>query len=300
MPRVIDVILNAGSGSTADDTSAQIVDLCRARDIEARLHELKEGVDGEALVEKAAAEDGEILIACGGDGTVSLVAGAAVKAKKTIGVLPLGTLNNFSKDIEIPQVLEEAIDIIAAGHTSYVDIAEVNGQTFINNSSIGLYPRIVHDREKQQRLGRGKWFAAFWAALKVLRFSHFLRVKLLVNGKEFIGKTPFVFVGNNDYDMDLYNIGRRPRLDDGKLSVYFLRRGGRWGVIMMLVKTMIGSLSQWSDFEHIETEEITIISRKKVLPVAFDGEVQAMPTPLTYRIHPRALTVITPAPKTEE
>ena len=300
MPRAIDVILNAGSGSTADETGDQIVELFRAKNIDARIHELKEGVDGEALVKKAAAADGDVIVACGGDGTVSLVAAAAYRVNKTVGVLPLGTLNNFSKDIGIPQTLEEAIDIVAGGHTFDVDIAEVNGQTFINNSSIGLYPRIVHDREKQQRLGRGKWFAAFWAALKVLRFSHFLRVKLVVDGKEFTGKTPFVFVGNNDYDMDLYNIGRRPRIDGGKLSVYFLRRGGRWGVIKMLVKTLIGSLSQWSDFEHIETEEITIISRKKYLPVAFDGEVTAMESPLVYKIHARGLTVITPAPGTEE
>jgi diacylglycerol kinase family enzyme len=164
----------------------------------------------------------------------------------------------------------------------------------VNNSSIGLYPRIVRDRDRQQRLGRGKWFAALWAAFKAVRFSHFLRVSLLIDGKEIRRKTPFVFIGNNDYEMDIYNIGRRPELDQGKLCVYFLRRGSRWGVILMLLKTLLGNIKQWEDFEEIQTDEITIISRKKRLPVAFDGEVKVMATPLRYKIHPRALTVIVP------
>lgn len=295
MARVINVLLNAGSGSTGDTTRDEIVRLFRSHDVDAHVFELKGGRDAEKLAKEAAADDCDTVVAAGGDGTVSLMAAEAFRTKKTLGVLPLGTLNNFSKDIGIEPTLEGAIATVAAGDVARLDIAEVNGQTFINNSSIGLYPRIVHDREKQQRLGRGKWFAAFWAALKVVRFSHFLRVRLVVDDKEFSGKTPFVFVGNNRYDMDLYNIGRRPRIDEGKLSVYFLRRGGRWGVIVMLLKTVTGRLMQWTDFEEVSCREITIISRKKYLPVAFDGEVKVMKTPLTYRTNPGEFRVIVPA-----
>lgn len=290
--RSADVILNAGSGGTADETAKRIVGLFREAGVEARVHELHEGDDINDLVRKAVEAEGDALVACGGDGTVNAVASAAIEHKRPLGVLPLGTLNNFSKDLGIPQELEDAVRLIVDGRTVRVDAAEVNGRVFINNSSIGLYPRIVLHREKQQeRLGRGKWFAAFWAALKVLRFSHFLRVRLVVEGKEFRGTTPFVFVGNNVYEMDLYNIGRRPRLDEGKLSVYFLRRGGRWGVIVMLLKTFTGRVKQWEDFEELQAAELTIVSKKKRLLVAFDGEVAAMATPLEYKSLPLALEV---------
>ncbi len=294
MLRSIDVVLNAGSGGTVGETAQDIVSQFGEHGVEARVHELREGGDIKSVVSQAINGRGDALVACGGDGTVNAVAAAALETGKPLGVLPLGTLNNFSKDLGIPQDLASAVKVVIEARTTRIDVAEVNGQIFINNSSIGLYPRIVHDREKQQRLGRGKWFAALWAALKVLRFSHFLHVRLICDGVEYRGKTPFVFVGNNDYDMDLYNIGRRERLDAGKLSVYFLRRGGRLGVIVMLLKTMIGRVKQWDDFEEIQTDELTIVSRKKILPVAFDGEVVAMETPLNYKILPLSLEVIVP------
>ena len=299
MLRSIDVVINGGSGGTAGETANEIVSQFGEHGVETRVHELREGGDIKAVVDQAVQGGGDALVACGGDGTVNAVAAAALEAGKPLGVIPLGTLNNFSKDLGIPQDLAEAIKVVAEARTRCIDVAEVNGQIFINNSSIGLYPRIVHDREKQQRLGRGKWFAAFWAALKVLRFSHFLNVRLICDGVEYRGKTPFVFVGNNDYDMDLYNVGRRERLDEGKLSVYFLRRGGRWGVIVMLLKTMIGRVKQWDDFEQLQTDELTIVSRKKALPVAFDGEVAAMETPLNYKVLPHSLEAIVPAESPE-
>jgi diacylglycerol kinase family enzyme len=99
--------------------------------------------------------------------------------------------------------------------------------------------------------------------------------------------------------MDFFNIGRRARLDDGKLSVYFLHKSGRRGLFMLALRTLFGRLRQTKDFEEINTGEITIETRKKNLPVAFDGEVEFLQTPLCYKIHPQALRVIVP-PETDE
>jgi len=209
-------------------------------------------------------------------------------------VLPLGTLNHFSKDLGIPQTIDGAVETIATGDIKLIDLAEVNGRIFINNSSIGLYPRIVLRRKEEQRLGRGKWSAAFWAALQMFRLSPFLKVRIEFDGKQLLRKTPFVFVGNNEYEMDLYNIGRRESLDDGELSIYFLHRGGRWGITLLVFHTLLGGLRQWKDFEEVSTESVTIQTRKKKLHVALDGEVRTMETPLDYRTRPKALRVIVP------
>ena len=90
------------------------------------------------------------------------------------------------------------------------------------------------------------------------------------------------------------HIGRRPKLDEGKLSVYFLHRGGRWGVILLLFHTLFGNLRQWKDFEEVSSEEVLIEMRKSRMNVAFDGEVSVLQTPLHYRIRPRALKVVVP------
>lgn len=292
----IEVIINAGSGSVlGEETSQSLRERFIAYGIRANVHLAKTGAEIELLARHAVEGDANIVIAGGGDGTISTVAAEVAKAGRILGVLPLGTLNNFSKDLGIPQDVRGAVRLIANGETRLIDLAEVNGRIFINNSSIGLYPKIVIHREEQQRLGSGKWNAAFWAALRMFRLSPFLKVNIELAGRQFQRKTPFVFVGNNDYEMNLYNIGRRPALDNGKLSVYFLHRSGRWGVMLLLFHTAFGKLKQWKDFEEVNTDEVIIQTRKKRLHVAFDGEVRIMETPLRYKILPGALRVIAPA-----
>jgi YegS/Rv2252/BmrU family lipid kinase len=294
MARPIEVIINAGSGSVlGEETAQRLRDRFIEQGVPANVHFASSGGEVESLA-KRAVEHADIVVAGGGDGTISTVAVEVARAGKTLGVLPLGTLNNFSKDLGIPQDLSGAVETIAAGESKLIDLAEVNGRVFVNNSSIGLYPKIVLRRVEQQRLGRGKWSAALWAALQMFRLSPFLKVRIEIAGKTFLRKTPFVFVGNNEYEMDLYNIGRRVSLDEGALSVYFLHRGGRWGVVLLLVHTLFGRLRQWKDFEEVSTDEITIQTRRKKLHVALDGEVREMQTPLCYRIRPGALKVIVP------
>lgn len=293
----IEVIINAAGGSFVEGvTEHALEEAFAAAGLDANVSCARTGEQIGEFAEAACSSDAKIIVAGGGDGTISSVAALVSKTDKIFGVLPLGTLNNFSKDLGIPQDINEAIALIAAGNTTRIDLADLNGRVFINNSSIGLYPRIVRNRvQQQQRLGYGKWRAAFWATIKMFRVSPFLKIGLVVDGKFFIRNLPFLFVGNNRYEMDLYNIGRRPSLSDGKLSIYFLHRGGRLGVLRMLFRTLTGRVKQWRDFEEVLTDSITIQTRRRYLNVAFDGEISMMATPLKYSIIPDALTVIVPS-----
>lgn len=296
MSAPVHVIVNAGSGSVLGDETAQSLrERFIAFGIKAEVYLARGGKEIVQLAREAAEGEAELIVAGGGDGTISTVAIEASSSGKTLGILPLGTLNNFSKDLGIPQNLNAAVRTIAQGEVREVDLAECNGRIFINNSSIGLYPKMVVRREQQQqKLGRGKWAAAFWASLRLFRISPFLKVDIELDGKVFQRKTPFVFVGNNEYEMDMYNIGRRPSLEEGKLSLYFLHREGRWGLIVLLWKTVSGRLKQWKDFEAVATEHVTIKARQSRLRVAFDGETSLVSPPLEYRIRPKALKVIVP------
>ena len=300
MSTPIEVIVNAGSGSVEEEPTRQrLTELFKENNLTANIQLAKDGSEIVKFARRATQSAAEIIVAGGGDGTISAVAQEVAGTNKTLGVLPLGTLNNFSKDLQIPQNIDEAVKIIAENHVRIIDVGEVNGQIFINNSSIGLYPHIVKRREHQQELGHGKWRATFWAALKILRRSPFLSVKLHSEEGVELVKTPFVFVGNNDYEMDFFNIGRRTKLDDGKLSVYFLCRSGRRGLLLLAMRTIFGRLKQAQDFKEINVEQISFETKKKLILVAFDGEVETLHTPLHYKVHPRALRVIAPPEKAE-
>jgi diacylglycerol kinase family enzyme len=211
--------------------------------------------------------------------------------------LPLGTLNHFAKDLCIPLALDQAIANLAHGKALKIDVGEVNQRIFLNNSSLGLYPDMVRDREKQQRrLGRGKWLACGWATLAALRRYSFLSVRLCVDGEQHARRAPFVFIGNNEYVMQGFDIGERRRLDGGALSLYVAQRPGRLGLLRLALRAVFGRLAQARDFDMLLATDIEIATRHKRLRVATDGEVTIMATPLRYRIRTGALTVIVPAP----
>jgi diacylglycerol kinase family enzyme len=239
-----------------------------------------------------------VVIAGGGDGTVSTVAAALAGSGAALGVLPMGTLNHFARDLRLPTRLELAAHAIAQGIASPrpVDLGEVNGRTFINNASIGLYPHIVSKRERQQeRLGRNKWVAMLVAIASVFRRYPVLKVVLDTGDLAMARTTPFLFVGNNRYEMSLLAENGRASLDRGDLSLYFTRRTGRLGLLRMALRGLLGRLDQAQDFEAMALPAVTVDTPKKTLRIALDGEVTRMTPPLHFRTLPGALRVIAPA-----
>jgi diacylglycerol kinase family enzyme len=299
-PVRVEIILNASAGSGDQEAARRTLAEVFAAEsgFEAHVSLAGSGEEIVSLAREAVADpEVQIIVAGGGDGTVNAVAAELVGTDKTLGVLPLGTLNHFAKDLNIPLDLEGAARNLIEGEAVKVDVGEVNGRIFINNSSLGLYPSIVRHREKQQeRLGRGKWFAALWATLEVFRRYPLFSVRLSADGQEFRRRTPFVFIGNNEYQMDTFNLGARSCLDAGQLSLHLTRDIGRWGLVRLAASALLGRLREARDFDALCTKEVWIETRRTRLRVATDGEVTVMKSPLHYRVRPAALRVI--APKT--
>jgi YegS/Rv2252/BmrU family lipid kinase len=297
MPPVesIKVIINSRAGFQADERVRSILDeIFQAAGVVANISFARNGAEVVDLARAAARETWTVIVAGGGDGTLNTVAAAVIESQKTLGVLPLGTLNHFSKDLKIPQDLESAARTIIAGHITSVDVGEVNGQIFLNNSSLGLYPTIVRARQQKQRLGSGKWPAFVWAAIAAFRRYPFLHIRLIVRGQRLDRKTPFVFVGNNEYSMERFNVGTRESLNKGQLCVYIANRTSRLGLLRLALRALIGRVREDKDFQAMSTDELTIETRHRHVRVAFDGEVALMKPPLRYRVRPAQLRVMTP------
>jgi YegS/Rv2252/BmrU family lipid kinase len=294
-PRAVEVIINVRSGTSSKEAMRErLAELFQQNGIQARISLARNGQSLAELARRAVNGDAVTVVAGGGDGTINAVASTLIDTDKTLGVLPLGTLNHFAKDLTIPLDLEGAAQTIIANHAVQVDVGEVNGQIFLNNSSLGLYPSLVHQREQRQRLGHGKWPAVIWAAFSVMRRYPFLDVRLNADGRQFSSRTPFVFVGNNKYEMESFNIGTRARLDDAQLSLYFSHRTRRLGLVSLALRALLGRVEKAEEFVAMSTTEVSIETRRSRIRVATDGEVTMMRPPLRYRVRPGALRVIVP------
>lgn len=291
----IPVIVNTGSRS-GEDLDPEAVR--RAFAVHGRAADVHR-VDADALdatVRGLLDAGASCVVAAGGDGTLNAVAARVIEhGRAVLGVLPVGTLNHFARDLGLPAELDAAAAVIAAGHVREIDVGDVNGRPFLNNSSLGLYARLVVERERLQRHRHlGKWPALAAAAWSVLRHPHTFSVVLHVDGRELRRRTPFVFVGNNDYVIEGPHAGVRTALDDGELAVYVLRPCGAWGLVALALRALAGRILDGRDLDRLRTTSFVVESHHRQARVARDGEVDVLDAPMHYRVRPRALRVFAP------
>lgn len=288
-------IVNGLSGTAGRSAPATIAAAFAKHGIVPEILQTRAGETVTHLAARAAQSDGDVIIAAGGDGTVSAVAGAAAGTSKCFGVIPMGTLNHFAKDLGIPAGVEDAVDCIVAGHAMMVDVGEVNGRIFINNSSIGLYPAMVERRETLRNSGIGKWPALVWATITM--FMQLRRVHLQLQpaqGPALERLTPLLFIGNNTYDTAWPELGTRRRIDQGSLWVMLSTASTRMALLSSAISIVTGQ-EKSSDVVSFEVSRLRVSSRHARIQVAADGEIFEARTPVTYRILPKSLRVLVPA-----
>lgn len=293
----IPVLLNARAGALRRAGETEIASLvreaCRAAGLDAHVERL--GPDEIERVARTAAEVGAPLVVVGGgDGTVRAAAQALAGSRTALGILPMGTLNHCARDLGLPLGLADAARVVAEGTTRAIDLGDLDGKVFVNNSALGLYPHLVREREEQERRVR-------WSRLKSLAhaawrtFWRFPMLDLDVRRPPGIGtlRSPLVFVGNNEYAFGP-RLGRRGRLDAGRLWMCAVRPMGRWRFLWLCLRSLVAADPKTKHFACHLLEELAIDVRHDTW-VSLDGEVHLARGRLTYRIRPAALRVIVPA-----
>jgi diacylglycerol kinase family enzyme len=294
----VEVIINARSGAGDNEAlSRRVGEILTAAGVEARVSLARGGAEVVELARRAARGDAQVVAAGGGDGTINAVASELVGTDKVLGVLPLGTFNYFARNLGIPLDAEAAARNLIEGGIVGADVGEVNGQLFLVNASLGLYPRILRQREQEyRRWGRSR-IAAYYSVLRaVLRPVRILRLRLMAAGRDGeMRRTPLIFVCSNAYQMREINVAGVSCADEGKLAVYITRPTGRLGLVWLAALTFLRRLDAGRDLEVLCLDEAVISARREKLRLAIDGEIKVLTTPLNVRLRRGALKVIAPA-----
>ena len=232
-------------------------------------------------------KDKRIIAAIGGDGTLSAVAGILAGTKAIFAPLPGGTLNHFTKDLGVPQDIDKALGRLLHLKPRSIDVALVNKKVFINNASVGLYTSSLHTRKRfEDRLG--KWLSAIIASIRAL--IRFRTYTVTIDKETF--RTPFIFVGNNEYKMTRPGVVERKNIDKGTLSIFIARTASRRVLLKIAVLAIIGNINKLDEFESRKTSSFVINTLKKQLSVSRDGEVDHVATPLRFEVQKSVLRVL--------
>jgi diacylglycerol kinase family enzyme len=292
------IVLNAGAGGRdCEEIRRQVEQACAGLGLAAEVRTV-DAAQLRPTLEHAVSDSGiGTVVVGGGDGTLNTAANVLVDGGKPMGILPLGTLNHFARDLDIPPGIEDAIAVVAAGRTRSVDVGEVNGRVFLNNCSIGLYAEAVRQRERLRDLhGWDKWTAmarGAWEALRRFRRWHLtLRLPETARGLS----TPQLVIANNKYETGLLALGHRAQLDCGCLWVYLTRHRARYAFVRLVVRALLGRMEDERDFEALSTPGLTVEERRpgRRIFLAIDGELERLDAPLRFASRPRALTVLAP------
>ena len=299
-------VINAAAGSSDADSKREVIEAAlraggRAGDLlfsrTAELPRVAQMAATKAIATRTA------VVAVGGDGTLNTVAQAAHAAGCAMGVVPQGTFNYFARTHGIPADQTEAVGLLLRAAPTPVQVARINDRVFLVNASLGLYPELLEDREAYKaRFGRSRWVAFVAACATLLRAQGRLRLHIEMGGTVRDVRALTLFVGNNR--LQLQQVGAEPEdtlagtPGAGSMAALILRPIGTLSMIRLMLHGAMGTLGEAQSVERFEFHHMvvrpTLAPGRRLVKVAFDGEVMRMRAPLDFRVLEKPLYLLMP------
>ena len=279
---------NSGLRNEVDELTAA------AREAGLEVVEISGDVDCMSEVRERVARGTRLFIAAGGDGTVHHVLQGLIHTDAELAVIPMGTYNHFARDLEIPLMWRQALEVALTGQPHFIDAARVNERFFVNNVSLGLYPEMVARREARGR-DYPRWKARMYAFYGTLRKYKHVTLAVESEAHNEVIRTHVFMVSNNSYDMERFGVqAPRETLTGGKLSVYWLPHTSRFRLMRYIARYLAGRVRTIPGFRAFRTRRLRVQSNHKKLHVGIDGELFELQTPLNIIIVPQSLIVRVP------
>lgn len=300
--QLISLIINASSGHRAPDVEPiheVLVRYFTEQGCDVELHIAEQFYALPQLTIKVVARHLDIksgiIVVAGGDGTLNAVAQALLHGKTPMGIIPLGTFNYVARALGVPLDPLEAAHAVLHGQQHTIHVGCVNQYIYLNNASIGLYPRLIEQREyDNKRFGRFRFVAKISGFASLMREQQKLKLKLIVDGQIKPIESPLVFFGNNQLQLQDYKLNLAECAAQGKLAVVAITEVSKIQILKLIARLQLGTFEQAPEVTAFCADSIRIESKARQMKVAVDGEIIYMQTPLHFSVAHCALTVIVP------
>lgn len=292
------LVFNSGSGSAEQSLMQQIEDGLAGAGRAVFWHDAANGRAAEAARDaaRAARGDGGTVVAVGGDGTVSAVAHHAVTEGVPMAVIPAGTFNLFARAHGIPLDAQAAVVALLNGQERRVAVGQVGTQVFVVSASLGLHPELIAAREEDtQRFGRDRRVAWLSGLARLWRLRTALSLRIESQGVREQVRASTLLVSNNPVQLSAMGapVDGEPGDSLSALQVFVVppRQGLQW--LPVIWQALWGRLREADGVQAYMLRELTLHpSRRRLLPLAVDGELRHTPGPIALRLLPQALRLV--------
>lgn len=299
----LSMIYNEKSGfhaSKNDQIYEQLMTLWTEQGFEIQVFDIASEASIDVLMQKVVSRhqqytDHGVIVAAGGDGTLNAVASQLLNQEIPMGILPLGTFNYVARVLNIPLDLLEAAKIVGTGEPRASHVARINDYIYLNNASLGLYPLFIKKRELyNQKFGRFP-LHAYTSGLDVLiRDRKELKLELEVDGTKYPVKTPLLFFGNNQLQLEEMKLKIAKCAELGEVAGVILAKSDKATLFKTLFQLIRGNLEKAEDVYSFSGEQVAVYSKKSSLTIAIDGELMEIKTPLHFSVAKNALKIMVP------
>ncbi|MBA6414215.1 NAD(+)/NADH kinase [Parahaliea sp. F7430] len=295
------IVLNGGSGQGGADEAVQLMDEVLASSN--RQYEIIKVEQSSTLsavaewaVKQAQAQNG-IVVAAGGDGTLNAVCQALAGTGIPLGLVPLGTFNYFARNYGIPQDTTLATRCLLDAQLRPIQAGFVNEKIFLVNASLGIYPKLLEDREAyKQNLGRSRVVAFLSALATFMRAHRKLRIDVSIDGEQRPVITSSLVVANNALQLEHIGLGQSEALAQGQLVAVLVKPMGRLALYALLLRGLVQRLGEADNLDGFTFSEMRVSrGRAHRAKIALDGEVSWMQLPLQFKARENALNLLVPS-----
>lgn len=292
-PRRVGVIFNPASGpGDPAERRRQLEAALLAEPVRAEIWETQVDQTATALARRAIAAGAEIVIACGGDGTIMEAAAALVGQPVALGVVPGGTGNLFAANLGLPMEVPEAVRVALHGQPRCLDVGRSGEEVMVLIAGIGWDARMIRDahREWKHRFG---FLAYFWAAVRNLRYRPARFLIELDEERPIYRRAPGILVAN--FGCITGGLPIVPGADpaDGRLDVAVLMAESLPGFVGLVVSALLGRLEEDPRIAYYPVRRVRITADHPQ-PIQFDGNDRGNDRVLMIEVIPGALRVVTP------
>ncbi len=290
--------LNAKAGALLDENACEIAqrieEQLRSAGDDMRL-ELVEPADIDAAMDRALADEIDVLVVGGGDGTIKAAAAKLVGKPVALGIIPLGTLNRVARDLKIPFEPLEAAKTIVEGEPIATDVADVNGHMFLSTSLLGLPIRVAEQRQALRGASLGQRIKGFFTLLRNF-LTNRRRFTIQVDDGHLTRRVRAlsIAISNNPLSESANMMLTRACVNSGQLALYLSKHRTGGAMSLTVLQRMLGDWRSDPDVEEFRAQRIVLSSHRPRVRVSNDGEIEELTTPLRYSIKPRVLQIMVP------
>ncbi len=258
--------------------------------------EVVAGKDLVRTLKRVCAEAGDhVLLAGGGDGTISAAADVAWRAQVPLAVLPAGTMNLFARALKIPLDLNAALEALASGVIKSVDISTANDESFVHQFSIGFQPQIIKLRNALEYRSRwGKRLASLRAFVKAMGNPPHFAVRIMIDGTPLDRKVSAISVSNNPYGKGMLPVP--DAVDHGRLGFYTAGLLTPRALFMLAITVITGSWRNNPDVDEILAKDVELHfpHLRRGAKATIDGELFPLARDVKIVMHAGELKVLAP------